>query len=235
MRENLKQALLKYNILFEEKNINDFMIFKEKYLKYNQIHNLSTITEDKDIIFKHFIDSLIGLQFLEENKKILDIGCGGGFPSLPLSIMNKNLDITALDSVRKKTDFVNIIKNELNLKNLKVENIRIEDFIKKQGNRANFDYIIARAVAPLNTLIEYSMPFLKIGGKLIAYKGSKVEEEISISKKAMSELKCKISNNIKFYIEEIDRDTYILILEKLGENSTKYPRNQNKPRLSPLI
>jgi len=209
--------------------------FTDFYLKYNEIHNLSTITDDMEIIYKHLLDSLLPYNLIKNNSKVLDIGCGGGFPSIPLTINNETLDFYALDSVTKKTNFVESIKNELNLSNLTVINARIEEFIKKDGIRESFDYIVARAVAPLNTLLEYSMPFLKINGILLAYKGSNYKDEIITAKKALKELNCEISDIIEYKLAEIDRSSYILIIKKLKSTDKKYPRNQNKPRLSPII
>ena len=215
-------------------------------LEYNKTHNLTAITEENDVIFKHYLDSLLGLLVFEEyfkkstyqqinnkennqiktntsinngnNKnlngnilnKIIDIGAGAGFPSIPLCIANDNLNITALDSVNKKTNFINLAKNEYNLNNLSVINGRIEDLAKKSEHRQQYDYVISRAVAELPTLLEYCAPMLKNNGKIIAYKGSNYINELDKSKNALKLLNCTLEKVYEFYIEEIDIFPFIL-------------------------
>jgi len=230
--ENLMKSVIKYNIPINSSMCHKLVKFKDLMLEYNKSHNITAITEENDIIFKHFIDSLLCINEIRDNTDVLDIGCGGGFPSVPLSIAKENVKFIAMDSVGKKTEFVKLAKKELNIDNLTVINSRIEDFI--ENNREKFDYVVARAVAPLNTLIEYAIPYLKIGGKLIAYKGSNYEEELKEAEKALNTLKCELDEVFDYYIEEIDRTSYILTIQKLEKTDTKYPRKQNKPRLNPI-
>ena len=161
-------------------------------------------------------------------------GTSGGFPSIPLKIMNESLNFTAVDSVGKKTTFVNNAKNTLNLSNFDVINSRIEDLAYKNEYREQYDIVISRALAPLPTVLEYSAPFLKNGGKIISYKGVNYEEELKLSENALKKLNCRIIDTIKFYIKETDSYRYFLIIEKFDNISKNYPRKQNKPRLQPL-
>ena len=232
--EELMIAVYKNNINIDSKTCEKLSKFKELMLEYNSKHNITSITDEKEIIYKHFIDSLNALDVMENNVKVLDIGCGGGFPSIPLALAKNTLNITAMDSVKKKTDFVNLVKNELKIDNLQVINDRIEEFIKKNNNRESYDYVLARAVAPLNTLLEYSIPYLKIGGKLIAFKGSNYQEELNNAKNAMKTLNCELAEIIDYRIEDIDRTNYIITIQKMDSTDNKYPRGQNKPRLNPL-
>lgn len=234
MKNKLKQVLAKYNIQNTPENNEKLCKFVEIMKKYNEKTNITAITNDEDIVYKHLLDSLLPINTIENNTQILDIGCGAGFPSIPLSIMNSKLKITAIDSVRKKTDFVNLIKNELNLTNLSVIHTRIEDFSMKNEFREQFDIVTSRAVAPLNIIIEYSAPMLKNGGHIYAYKGSNYKEEIEIAKNALKILDCQIEEIFEYQIEEINTTRYLLKIRKNSKISTKYPRKQNKPRLQPL-
>lgn len=233
-KEVIKEKLTKYGIVCNDTSVDNLVVFVEKMLEYNKTHNLTSITDDGGILYKHLIDSLLPIDLFEQNTQIIDIGCGGGFPSVPLSIMNRNLNILAVDSVNKKTEFVKTVKNTLNLANLTVKNTRIEDLAQTQEYRETFDTVISRAVAPLNTIIEYSAPLLKVGGQIIAYKGSNYEDEINTAKNALKVLKCELKEVKLYKIDEIDAIRAVIIIKKLDKTPTKYPRKQNKPRLAPL-
>lgn len=234
MQNKLKDVLTKYNIPITEENILKISKFIDIMKDYNKIHNITAITEDDDIIFKHILDSLLPIEKIPENSKILDIGCGAGFPSIPLTITNNKLNITAIDSVRKKTEFVNLVKQQLNLNNLHVIHTRIEDFASKSDYREKFDIVTSRAVAPLNIILEYSAPMLRNGGYIYAYKGSNYLEEVNNANNALKLLDCELEEVFEYYIKEIDAKRYILKIKKKSNISTKYPRKQNKPRLQPL-
>ena len=227
--------------LFTENNINLNNEQVEKFEKYtfllkewNNKFNLTSILEDDEIIIKHFIDSVLPYQHIKDNCKIIDIGAGAGFPSIPLKIMNNTLELTLIDSVNKKVDFLNTLINELNLNNCKALHYRCEDLAKKPEFRENFDISVARGVAGLNTLLEYTIPFIKTNGKLLLYKGSNYQEEINLSKNAITLLKCNISNIFNYTLKPINAERFILEIKKLDKTPIKYPRNQNKPRTNPL-
>lgn len=230
----LKEALIKYKIEFIDDTIDKLLSFENMLLTENKTHNLTSITDEEGVLYKHFIDSLLPLKLFENNAKIIDIGCGGGFPSVPLSIFRNNINITAVDSTNKKINFVNSVKNSLNLSNLAPKCARIEDLANNLAYREKFDYVISRAVAPLNTLIEYSAPFLKNGGKIIAYKGNNYQEELNSSKGALKLLNCALLEIKNYHIDEINANRSIIIIQKNGKIPPKYPRKQNKPRISPL-
>ena len=192
MQNLLKKVLEKYNIKYSEKEIADMCKFVEMMKKYNETTNITAIIDDNDIVYKHLLDSILPIDMFDENQKILDIGCGAGFPSVPIVIMNNNLNITAIDSVRKKTDFVESVKNALNLDNLSVKHTRIEEFAAKKGCRESFDIVLSRAVAPLNIIIEYSAPMLINGGYIIAYKGSNYLDELKNAENALKVLDCEL-------------------------------------------
>lgn len=244
---NFKENMQK---IFENNKIaidNEQLIKFEKYYNYliemNKIHNLTAITEENDVITKHFLDSILVINYLNkemENSKnnqlnIIDIGCGAGFPSIPLKIMNENLNITAIDSVGKKVNFVNDTINLLQLQNnFQTIHTRIEDLASNKNYREKFDIVVSRAVAPLNIILEYSAPFLKNNGYILSYKGSNYKEELNESKNALNLLNCEVIDILEYYVPEIDTTRYILKIIKKSNISTKYPRKQNKPRTNPL-
>lgn len=234
-KEKLEKTLKNHQISVENEKLNKFEKFYNNLINVNKIHNLTSITDENDVIYKHFLDSILPICELNEDMKILDIGCGAGFPSLPLKIMNENLNITAIDSVGKKIDFVQNSAEMLEIShNFNTIHTRIEDLAHNLDYREKFDIVLSRAVAPLNIILEYSAPFLKMQGYILAYKGSNYEEEIKSSNNALKELNCKIDKILEFNLEEIDTTRYIIKIKKIGDISTKYPRKQNKPRTNPL-
>ncbi len=261
-KENLQKVFKNNNIDINENQIELFKKYYENLEERNKIHNLTAITDQNDVIIKHFLDSVIITNHLREiekkniksqdiiqktnhtedkniqskiSLKIIDIGCGAGFPSIPLKIMNKKLSITAIDSVGKKIDFVNDTIKKLQLQdNFTSLHTRIEDLANKANFRENFDIVVSRAVAPLNIILEYSAPFLKNGGYIYSYKGSNYLDELNLSENAMKVLDCTLEKVLQFDIPEMDTSRYVLVIKKNSKISTKYPRKQNKPRTNPL-
>ena len=182
----------KYNL-----NIDDNIFSKlEDYYNFlkeeNEKYNLTAITEKNEVYIKHFLDSMIGSKFINHNSKVLDIGCGAGFPSVPLAIMGADSNFYLIDAVNKKVNFVNMLINLLGLKNIEAIHSRCEDLAKTPKYRENFDIVVARAVASMNVLLEYCIPFLKIGGKCVLYKGINYQEEIQQCDNALKKLNCRI-------------------------------------------
>lgn len=234
-KEKLQIIFQNNNTQISSEQLEKFEIYYKNLIETNKIHNLTSITDENDVIIKHFLDSILPYKEIPNNSKILDIGSGAGFPSIPLKIMNNNFKITAIDSVGKKVEF---IKNQINcLKlsdNFEVIHTRIEELAHNPKYREQFDIVVSRAVAPLSVIIEYSSAFLKNNGYILSYKGNNFEEEIKTSENALKILNCKIEKIYKYYIKELDSYRYILKIKKFDNISSKYPRGQNKPRISPL-
>lgn len=231
--KNLKDLFKKYNV-----NLNDFQIvqFEEYFsmlIETNKVMNLTAIIEEDDVAVKHFLDSALPEKFFPQNATVIDIGSGAGFPALPLKIVRPDLKITMVDSLNKRIGFLNGVIEKLNIEGVNAVHSRAEDFAK--NNREKFDVAVARAVAPLNTLVEYLLPFVKVGGVCIIYKSSKLAEELKDSQKAIEILGAKVERIEKYYIAEKELEREILILKKIKNTPQKYPRDKNKPKLNPIV
>ena len=195
--------------------------------EYNSKFNLTAIKSKEDYYLKHIADSMLGLPYIKG--KVLDIGSGAGFPAFVIKTELPETDITMVDSVGKKVTYLNEVIKKLGLESIKALHCRIEDI----GRREYYDTVTARAVARLNVLAEYALPYLKKGGLLVAYKAADCDEEIKEAEYDVKLLGGKIRG-----IEEkkLDENTYrrIILIEKIGASPVGYPRKNNKPRLSPL-
>ena len=197
-------------------------------IRYNETVNITAITGYDDFILKHIKDSELGEKYIEGNN-ILDIGSGAGFPGIVFALNDKNKTVLMVDSVNKKINVINSILHELEINNAYALHIRIEDLKDKE----KFDTVTARAVAPLRTLVEYALPFIKIGGVMVAYKAVESEEEINEAKDAVKELGGKIE---KVKDEELALGIMrrFVIIRKIKPSPKIYPRGKNLPRLKPL-
>ena len=209
----------------------------ELLIEWNKKINLTSITERNEVITKHFIDSVLLLSHYSENyfenKEVIDIGTGAGFPGIPLAIMMPNTNFTLIDSLNKRIHFLEIVIDELQLKNVRLFHGRAEDYGKDNDFREQFDFCVSRAVAPLPTLLEFCSPFIKVDGNLLLYKSKKSEDEIREAKHALSELNCTISDICELWKDEsIER--YILNIKKDNQTPDKYPRRAGKPKKKPL-
>jgi len=221
------------NAKIELNNI-QIKLFKEYYnflIEENGKFNLTSITNLEDVITKHFIDSAYPYQLFKPNAKLIDIGSGAGFPGIPLKILRPDLDITLLDSLNKRVNFLNNLINLLNLKNIRAIHSRAEDYAVI--NREKFDYCVSRAVARMATLDEYLLPFLKIGGEAVLYKSQDIIDEIDESRKGIEILGGKITNVDDYSIFNNKRS--IILIKKCKKTPNIYPRGKNLPKNKPLI
>ena len=217
----------------EEKAIK-FEKYKDLLLEWNKKINLTAITEEDEIILKHFIDSCSILKYIENNQKIIDVGTGAGFPGIPLKIMNESLDITLVDSLNKRVNFLNEVIKELELKNIEAIHSRAEDIGKDDKYREKYDIATSRAVANLSTLLEYLMPFVKVNGMCICMKGPNIEEELNEAKKAIKEFGGKLEEVYNFKLPNSDIERNIIIVRKIEKIKLKYPRKAGIPAKEPI-
>ena len=220
----------KYNLNLTEEKLNKLNIFYSELIFYNNSFNLTAITEENEVFIKHFLDSIFPEFLIEKNSSVIDIGAGAGFPSLPLKIYRPDLNVTMIDSLNKRVNFLNDVIKKLELENISAFHARAEDFAKT--NRESFDYAVVRAVAKIPTLIEYAFPLLKVGGRLLCYKGGDVEEELKQSENALKILGGVVERVEKFNLEGNSRT--IVLIKKFEHTPSKYPRSKNLPKLKPL-
>lgn len=222
------------SIEFSNIQIERFYKYMNLLIEWNEKINLTAITEPKEIIIKHFIDSLTVLKDIKGKNTLVDVGTGAGFPGIPLKIMDEEIKITLLDSLNKRINFLNEVINKLDLKNIETIHSRVEDAGKNKKYRERFDIATARAVANLATLSEYMLPLVKVGGKSICMKGSEVSEELQNSKKAISILGGEIENIDNFQLPKSDMMRNIVIIKKVKNTPNKYPRKPGTPSKEPI-
>ena len=223
------------NIYINNKQAEKMYEYKNILLEWNEKINLTAITDDEDIIVKHFVDSLLSVEHIVENTKIIDVGTGAGFPGIIIAIyFDGKVNITLLDSLQKRINFLNEVIEKLKLKNIKAIHGRAEEFAHKEEFRECYDIAIARAVAPLNVLLEYLMPFAKVNGKCLCMKGSSSEEEIENSKNAIKVLGGELIKTEDFCIPNTDIVRRIVQVNKIKETNNKYPRKAGTPSKEPL-
>lgn len=206
-----------------------YQIYTDYLLEVNSHTNLTTITDPEEIDLKHFKDSLTVLDYIKEDDKVLDIGAGAGFPGIPLRI-EKDFDLTLIDSVNKKVNFMNQVIEKLDLKNARAIHTRAEDFAK--DHREGFDVVVSRAVANMATLSELCLPFVKVGGLFIALKGPKADEEVENAANALEILGGEVIKMEKLDLDGNERVN--VIVKKLRSCKKSYPRGQNLPKRKPL-
>lgn len=206
-----------------------YQIYTDYLLEVNSYTNLTTITDPEEIDLKHFKDSLTVLDYIKEGDKVLDIGAGAGFPGIPLRI-EKDFDLTLIDSVNKKVNFMNQVIEKLDLKNARAIHTRAEDFAK--DHREGFDVVVSRAVANMATLSELCLPFVKVGGLFIALKGPKADEEVKNAANALEILGGEVIKMEKLDLAGNERVN--VIVKKLRSCKKSYPRGQNLPKRKPL-
>ena len=226
--------LEEYVDLSDEK-IEKFNNYMNLTLEWNEKINLTAITDKEEFVLKHFIDSLTVKDCINDNCSVIDVGTGAGFPGIPLKIYNDTLKVTLLDSLNKRINFLNEVIKSLDLKDIKTIHSRAEDAAHMKEYREKYDVSISRAVAQLNVLVEYLLPFVKVGGRCICMKGSNAEEEIKNAKNAIKELGGEIEEVKKFNLPGTDMERNIIVIKKINNCKNKYPRKAGTPSKEPII
>lgn len=230
------QVLIEHGITLTDKQKKQFETYFRLLVEWNEKINLTAITDKEEVYLKHFYDSIAPiLQGYIDNSplSILDIGAGAGFPSIPMKILYPEIDITIIDSLNKRINFLNILANELELSGVHFFHGRAEDFGQDKVFRAKFDIVTARAVARMQVLAELTIPFLKVNGHLIALKAAAAEEELISAEKALKTLFSQVTVNKNYKLPNGD-DRNITIVSKKKETPNKYPRKAGTPNKKPL-
>lgn len=226
------------NIELNDKQIQQFITYYEMLVERNKYMNLTAITEYDEVINKHFIDSISlnkAIDLIQKGHiKVIDIGTGAGFPGIPLKIAFPELEITLLDSLNKRVNFLNDVISELKLENIHAVHGRAEDFGRNPEYREQYDLCVSRAVAQLATLGEYCMPFVKVGGQFIPYKSGDIQDELKNAQKAIKILGGHINHVESFKLPETDIERTLVVIDKTGKTGKTYPRKAGKPSKEPL-
>ena len=221
------------NLEINDKQLELFYQYMNGIIDWNDKINVTAITDEKMFIVKHFVDSLAINKFVAQAKSIIDIGTGGGFPGIPLKIMNYDKKVTLIDSVNKKLNVIRDITKDMDLGELEILHSRAEDLASKQEYRETYDIATTRAVSNFSTILEYMLPFIKVGGYAICMKGPNYTEEFEEAKVAIEVLGGKFDSIERLNVgNELERN--IIIIKKVKNTPKKFPRGQGKPLKEPI-
>ena len=242
--EILKKVFNDIGVDISDIQIYQFQRYYEMLIDVNKNMNLTAITDEKDVIIKHFLDSISIIAFKEldfinkVNKmditSVIDIGTGAGFPGIPLKIMFPSLNITLVDSLNKRVNFLNSVIQEFKLEKIVAIHARAEEIAKDDAYREKYDLCVSRAVANLAALSEYCLPFVRVNKYFVPYKSQKLDEEILHGKKCISVMGGKIIDKYKFILPETDNERSFIFIKKIKNTPKKYPRSGNKPSKEPI-
>lgn len=238
----LYNELKKYFDSVSDIQVQLFLQYYDMVVEKNQYMNLTAITDFEEFVHKHIIDSLQIYRVVdlsESDYSLIDIGTGAGFPGIPLKIMYPNLHIILFDSLKKRLDFLDEVIRTLKLTDISTLHGRAEEFGRKPEYREKFDLVVSRAVAELTSLAEISIPFCKLGGFFISYKGNKGQQELSDAKYCINKLNSVVSDTVSFKLISDDASTdsfdrVLIKIKKLSLTDNKYPRGGGKPFKQPL-
>jgi len=229
--------------LLEQENIDcpadlatRLLAFEERLLETNKVMNLTAITEPEEMMKKHYWDSIFPLSkgIFPEGAKVVDVGCGAGFPSLPLKLAAPHLDMTLLDSLQKRLTFLDGVIADLELKEIRTLHLRAEDAGRDPAQRASYDIAVSRAVAELSKLLEYCLPLVKKGGALIAYKGATADEELERAQNAIRILGGKVEEVFHYTLPDEEDKRAIIVIRKVNDTPKQYPRQPKQIKDKPL-
>lgn len=234
---------MKLNKILEENNyiINEFQDIRfNKFYKlleeWNYKIDITKIINEEEVFIKHFLDSLLITKsgVIEKNQKIIDVGTGGGFPGIPLKIYSPSSEIVLLDSLKKRINFLEVVIDELELDKITAVHGRAEEVARKEEYREKFDIATSRAVANMSTLLEYNLPFIKVGGYFIAMKGPNYKDELKESMGAIKTLGGVLDKTIEYKLPYNYGDRSLIIVKKIKNTPHRYPRAGGKPKNKPL-
>lgn len=234
MRNLIKNGSTQLNIPLNENQIEQLCKYAELLVSWNEKINLTAITDDEGIATKHFLDSLTALQTGCVKGKVIDVGTGAGFPGLVLKIAKPEIELTLLDSLNKRINFLNSACEELNIDGVECVHARAEDGGRGRQYRSGFDTVVSRAVANLTVLSEWCLPFLKQGGHFLALKGPLADEELRDARRAITVLGGKVEDVFEAEIPFTDLKHKIIIIKKVGQTPLKYPRKSGIATKTPI-
>ncbi len=234
--EVLKTGIEGFGLEASDNKLEQLKKYREILVEWNKVMNLTGIEEEREVYIKHFLDSISAVtnNYIKDDISLIDVGTGAGFPGLPLKICLENLDLTLLDSLNKRIKFLEEVSDNLGLNGIEFIHGRAEDFAKDEKYRETFDVATARAVAGLPVLMEFCVPFVKVGGHFICLKGPNANLELEESKKAMEELGIEFVEKIDIKLPDLELNHNILVFKKIKNTPSKYPRKAGKPSKNPI-
>lgn len=232
----LESKVKDLSLVLNEKQKRQFEDYYRILVEWNNVMNLTAITEYEEVIEKHFIDSLSIVNVIDFCKiyNVIDIGTGAGFPGIPLKIVFPKIQITLLDSLNKRVNFLNEVIEHLNLTDIHAVHGRAEDYAKQKEYREQYDLCVSRAVANLSTLSEYCLPYVKIHGFFIPYKSGDIDDELQKSERAVNILGGSVNEVIRFQLPGTDINRSFVKIRKIKSTAKKYPRKAGLPSKEPL-
>lgn len=233
----LREGIREYGVTLTDRQEEQFVRYYELLVQWNEVMNLTAITEFDQVLLKHFADSLsiAGTLDMEKIHYCIDVGTGAGFPGIPLKIAFPHLKVTLLDSLNKRLNFLNEVIGELGLEKISTVHLRAEEGGKKPEYREKYDLAVSRAVSRLSVLCEYCMPYVRKGGYFVSYKAGQAEEEIKEGKKAIAVLGGKLTKTESFQLCNTDMERTLVVIKKVKDTPKKYPRKPGTPAKEPLV
>lgn len=214
--------------------IDRFSHYADRLIEWNARFNLTAITEPREIVIKHFLDSLSAARSVPPASRVIDVGAGAGFPGLPIKIARSDISLTLLETTSKKCKFLQAVVDELGLQNVWVVNERAEAAARGSAHRESYDVAIARAVAEMPTLLEYLLPFVRIGGVAVAQKSKEAVNDVQHAEFAMTALGGRLKDIVSVRVPELNEARYLVVIEKASATAEKYPRRAGMPAKRPL-
>jgi len=236
MDHDLKDLLATIGLQLSNSQLNAFQTYEDELILWNDKFNLTAIRDREGIRVKHFLDSLTCLQAILnlQHHRVIDIGTGAGFPGIPIKIMFPDIQLTLVESVGKKAAFCKHIVDKLNFTKVEVLNLRAEDVGRLTAHREKYDLALARAVAALPVLVEYLLPLLKIGGKMVAQKGDSAPAESQQSENALKILGGRLDQLIPITLPGVTGDRYLVVIKKTAATPPQFPRSTGIAQKKPL-
>lgn len=235
--EKFIKNLLSFGIELDDIKLEQFHKYYELLIEWNKNINLTAITEYGDVLTKHFLDSLAIVKAIDCKRtySLIDVGTGAGFPGIPIKIVFPNIKVTLLDSLKKRVNFLDEVIKNLSLTDIEAIHGRAEDFAKEDKLREQYDISVSRAVANLSTLSELCLPYVNVNGKFIAYKSEKADIELIEAQNAIQILGGGNIEKIPFLLPGTEFERNIIVIDKIINTPSKYPRKSGKPEKSPLL
>lgn len=234
MKKLLYDGALKLNISLSDTQINQYLTYMDMLIETNKSLNLTAITEPQEIVTKHFLDSVTACRFIPQGASVIDVGCGAGFPGLPVKIARDDISLTLLDSLAKRLSFIENVLNATGTKNARCVHARAEDGARDKAHREKYDVALSRAVANMAVLCEYCLPYVKVGGLFLALKGPAAPEELKVAEKAIKTLGGEIAEVSEAEVPFTDLLHKIVIVKKIRPCPKEYPRKAGTPSKKPI-